>query len=115
MKMIGLHGQSKDCPSLLLAFLLNQLLATLSNIPNQHRLSPSWTPDEMIHHQVDVVFIPLIFKRLFHCDVIHEYRQKCKLKTLAFGALGKLVGHSWLKPHLTAQAKAMAACGGLKP
>jgi hypothetical protein len=115
MEMIGLNGQSKDCPPFLLAFLLNQLLASFSYIPNQHGLSPSWTPDKMVHNEVNMVLIPLIFKCLFHGHIIHDTRQECKSFELECGTFRKPVGHFWLKPHLTARAKAATACGGLKP
>src|SRR5437879_5009928 len=106
MKMVGLNSQCEDGPSFLLTFLLNQLLASFSYIPNQHRLSPSRTPDEMIDNKVNMVLIPLVFKCLFHGMTIHEARQYVKGFELEIEALGKLVGHYWLKPHLTARAEA---------
>ena len=61
MDMIGLYRQGEQLPGVFFDHLLNDLLQSLMNRPNQH-LPPSFrAPNKMIDHQVDAMAFMLIF------------------------------------------------------
>jgi hypothetical protein len=81
MNVIGLDRKGKHEPALLLALMLNELLASFLDLTYQDRLAAFGTPDEMIHNEVYSVLISLIFKMLvccIHVSSIHNISTKCK-------------------------------------
>src|SRR5215469_13102324 len=75
MDVIGLNRQGKNGPALLFALCLNQLLTTLFDLANQDRLTPTWTPDQMVDDQMHAMLISLVFKAvvcLTHMSSIHD-------------------------------------------
>lgn len=60
MDMIRLNSQGKQDPSLLFAFLFNELLATLFDLADQNGFTTAWAPDQVIDNQMNPVLITLI-------------------------------------------------------
>src|SRR5438105_4920629 len=81
MHMIRVDCQFEDLPSLVLAFSLNKCAAFLSHLTREHRLSPLWTPNQVIHDQVNPMFVSSIF----HVSILYT------ISTIVSTCL-------WLKP-----------------
>jgi hypothetical protein len=62
MDVVGLDGQFQDGLALLGTLLPNQGATRLGNLPAQHGFAPLRVPDEVVHNQVDTVFVSLIFR-----------------------------------------------------
>jgi hypothetical protein len=59
--VIGRDRQFLDVPVLLGALGLNELAAVRGDVPNQDRLPPFGTPNEVVDNQVNAVFVSLLF------------------------------------------------------
>lgn len=68
MHMVWLNRQLQDRPAFLLKVLSDEVVASLPNRVHQNAPSLLGTPDHMIHHQVSMVFIVL----LFHLDTLQH-------------------------------------------
>jgi hypothetical protein len=60
MEVIRLDRQFQDRPSFLLALLSNQFLAPCANLIDKHRATTLGAPDEMLDHEMHVMFVVLI-------------------------------------------------------
>ena len=78
MQVIRLDGQRKYLPALLLAFLENEGLASLPKLAHSYGFAAARTPNEMRDNQMNMVFIPLVLKCLFHGSSLPQFRLPCK-------------------------------------
>jgi hypothetical protein len=63
MDVIGLHGQFQNRPALLVTLLASQVIAALADHLMHRHLTPvRGAPDEVIDHQMDLVFIALVVR-----------------------------------------------------
>jgi hypothetical protein len=78
MDVIGLDCARENLPASLLAFLPNTLFTSLRDLIDSHRFAPPGTPNQMRDHEMNMVFISLIFKRLFPGLTSPYFRPLCK-------------------------------------
>ncbi len=60
MNVIRLNGKLQNVPTPLGALVLDQLVQGRSDWFDQNPLTPLGTPDQVVHNQVDTVFVPLV-------------------------------------------------------
>lgn len=60
MHMVWLNGQLNDLPSLLVYYVLHDLLQTIFNRTAKHFATPLGAPDNVVHNQVYRVLFMLI-------------------------------------------------------
>ncbi len=60
MDVIGLDRKLHHRPAVLLTLRVDQPCEFDCNGTDQHTLAPLWTPDQMVDHEVDTVFVALI-------------------------------------------------------
>ena len=58
--MVRLDRQFQDRPALLVALLANQLVAPLATLVHQHLFPALGAPDELVDHQMHVLFVALV-------------------------------------------------------
>jgi hypothetical protein len=73
-RWIGLNSESHDPPVVFSRYLLNDLLQTGTNWSYPHLPAPLGTPDDVVHHQVDVELLVLIL----HVSTILFFNSVCK-------------------------------------
>src|SRR6266487_3709383 len=72
MHMIRLNRQLEQLPGMLFNDLLDDLLQTVVNRPNQNLAPSFWAPDEVIDHQMDTMAFMLIFHVVSLADIYEE-------------------------------------------
>src|SRR5580700_6968740 len=61
VNVVRLKGQLQYLPAVFLALPFNELLAGRFDLSHQDGLTPLGCPDEMIHNEVDAMFVPSVF------------------------------------------------------